>query len=140
VKTYRCCELSTSNSFNAVNTERMLDTPLFMRFARWCRDTAGWALPSTLLVLLPKCPACLAASVAAWTGLGLSLSTATHLRTALLALCMTALLYLAVRHLCQVRPRPVRAHDKKSVVSERHRRAAAARTAPTYQASHGYGQ
>ncbi len=41
-------------------------------------------LPSAILVLVPKCPACLAAHVTLWTGLGLSLSTATYLRWVLL--------------------------------------------------------
>jgi hypothetical protein len=56
--------------------------PTWMRIAR----NFAWVLPSAILVLVPKCPACLAAHVALWTGLGLSLSTATYLRWMLLFL------------------------------------------------------
>ena len=49
-------------------------------WVRGVREIFAWVLPSAILVLVPKCPACLAAHVTLWTGLGLSLSTATYLR------------------------------------------------------------
>jgi hypothetical protein len=63
------------------------------------REIFAWVLPSAILVLAPKCPVCLAAHVMLWTGLGLSLSTATYLRWALLLLCTAALLFLMVERL-----------------------------------------
>jgi hypothetical protein len=78
-----------------VAAENTVGGPHPARFARRCLDIAGWAFPGAMLALLPKCPACLAAYVAVWTGLGLSLSTATHLRTSLLVLCIASLLYVA---------------------------------------------
>jgi hypothetical protein len=50
-----------------------------------------------VLTLMPKCPVCVAAYVAAWTGLGISLTTATYLRIALLMVSVTALAYLAAK-------------------------------------------
>jgi hypothetical protein len=58
---------------------------------------------SAILVLVPKCPACLAAHVTLWTGLGLSLSNATYLRWLLLFLCVATLLCLTAQHLARIR-------------------------------------
>ena len=66
---------------------------------RRVREIFAWVCPSAMLVLVPKCPACLAAHVALWTGLGLSLSTATYLRWVLLFLGVASLLFLIGRKL-----------------------------------------
>jgi hypothetical protein len=63
-------------------------------WVRRVREVFVWVAPSAILALAPKCPACLAAYVMLWTGLGLSLSAATYLRWALLSLSVAALLYL----------------------------------------------
>ena len=74
-------------------------TPTWLRRIR---HIFTWVLPSALLMLAPKCPICLAAHVAFWTGLSLSLSTATYLRWALLFVCVTSLLFLNVKRLCRI--------------------------------------
>jgi hypothetical protein len=69
------------------------------KWVRRVREFISWLVPSTILVLLPKCPICLAAYVALLTGLSLSFTTATYLRWALLFLCIASLLLLTVRRL-----------------------------------------
>ena len=71
-------------------------------WTRRFRAVLAWAVPSVILVLVPKCPACLAAYVTLWTGLGLSLSTATYLRWVLLFLCVASLLFLIVERLDRI--------------------------------------
>lgn len=66
------------------------------------REILAWILPSIILVLVPKCPACLAAHVTLWTGLGLSFSTATYVRWALLFLCVGSLLFLILERLNRI--------------------------------------
>ncbi len=60
-------------------------------------EVAGWLIPGATLVLLPKCPVCVAMYVALFSGVGISLASASILRMSLLILCLVALLYMAVK-------------------------------------------
>lgn len=60
-------------------------------------EAAGWILPGVTLALLPKCPACVAAYIALATGLGISFSTAAYIRTSLVIVSASLLVFVAAR-------------------------------------------
>lgn len=78
-----------------INIHLLLLNPVVMRFK--------WLVPSVTLLLIPKCPLCLAAYVAIFTGIGLSVPVATYLRITLLVICISSLLFLAVSALLKNR-------------------------------------
>jgi len=86
VNTRHCCQTATRGRDNARRPA-----------SRWrsSGEIAGWIVPSATLALLPKCPACVAAYVALATGIGISVPTATHLRTMLVVLCVASLVLIA---------------------------------------------
>ena len=61
------------------------------RFA-WTKCT----LPTLVLALLPKCPACFAAYVALGTGISLSVAAASIFRTLLIGACVATLVWVFV--------------------------------------------
>ena len=85
----QCCQIRTRAGDNARRPVSRL---------RHGREIASWIIPGAILALLPKCPLCLAAYVAVWTGIGLSFSVATHLRAASVILCVGLILFLAARN------------------------------------------
>jgi len=91
VNTRHCCQSTTQESDKAPRPASC-----------WRRggEVAGWIIPSATLVLLPKCPICVAMYVALFSGVGISVASATHLRTALMVACVAALLGLALKRLC----------------------------------------
>jgi hypothetical protein len=60
-------------------------------------DLVGWIVPGAVLALIPKCPMCLAAYIALWTGIGLSISAAVYLRASLLVVAVALILFLVAR-------------------------------------------
>jgi hypothetical protein len=88
VNAHACCENARAGPRIAISGPRPL--------ARRCREVAGWMVPSAILALLPKCPACLAAYFVIGGGIGISVSTAMYVRMGLIILCAGSLGYLAV--------------------------------------------
>jgi hypothetical protein len=67
------------------------------RLLRRAWKTLQWLFPTALLILIPKCPICLAAYIALFTGIGISVSTAHWLQILMFVFCLTSLAYLATR-------------------------------------------
>ena len=57
-----------------------------------------WLFPASLLLLTPKCPMCVVAYVALFTGIGISATTARTIQILMPVLCVTALVGLAASH------------------------------------------
>jgi hypothetical protein len=65
-------------------------------FRRRVARIAGMVLPGILLAVMPKCPMCFVAYAAAFTGIGLSVTAAIYLRSALILLCVACLTAVAI--------------------------------------------
>ena len=62
-------------------------------------STVRWAVPSAVLVLLPKCPMCIAAYLALWTGVTVSTSVAGGVRVGLIGACLACIFWMCFRQL-----------------------------------------
>lgn len=77
-------------------------------------ESIAWIVPGTLLAVMPKCPICLAAYLALFTGMGIPLSAAGYLRTSLIAVCCISLVYLAIRRLPKLAARLVSSTESRT--------------------------
>ena len=92
MKLRRCCVGGTG--------ERTASSP---SASPWLRGrTVGKMLVSGVaFMLVPKCPACLAAYIALVSGIGISMTAAVYLRSSMLLLSASAILFLALQALCR---------------------------------------
>ena len=90
-----CCEGVPTCSSRTAEARVAIGDLRAPTLMRRCLDVARWIVPSGILALLPKCPACLAAYFAIGTGIGISMSTAIYLRMGLVLLCAASLSYFA---------------------------------------------
>jgi hypothetical protein len=67
--------------------------------ARRSGEAAGWIVPGVILALVPKCPMCVAAYVALATGVSITMSAASMVRTSMIVVSFAALMYFAGRRL-----------------------------------------
>lgn len=72
---------------------------------RVVHEVFTWALPTAALALVPKCPACVAAYAALFTGLSLSLTAAVYARWAIIALSVALLVYLIMSRVRRLQAR-----------------------------------
>lgn len=88
------CNYATHDA-NGISTEQKNCSVV----GRTVKAFAQWLIPGVTLMLIPKCPVCLAGYIALFTGVSLSLTTAAWLRGLLILLCLTTLVLLLVRKL-----------------------------------------
>ncbi|MFC5860779.1 hypothetical protein ACFPT7_00575 [Acidicapsa dinghuensis] len=72
------------------------DTKLKPPRGLW-RSAGSCVSSGVLLVLLPKCPMCIAAYLAVWAGASVAMPVAAHLRMAAEIVFAASLLFVAVR-------------------------------------------
>ena len=61
-------------------------------------DSIKLGLTALAFAAIPKCPVCLAGYIALGTGIGLSITTATYLRTGLIIACIVSFAYFIIKH------------------------------------------
>ena len=65
--------------------------------------TAGWLFPAAILAVLPMC---IVVYFAMFTGFGLSVATAAHIRAAMVVLCASLLTLFTAKRILAFRSRP----------------------------------
>ena len=56
-----------------------------------------WLFPTALLVLMPKCPLCVVAYVAMFTGIGITVATARWIQILMVVICVSSLAWLTFK-------------------------------------------
>ena len=70
-------------------------------YRRWL-SLIGWFVPTAILALIPKCPACVAGYAVIGTSVGFSLSAFAQLRLAIIVMCLVSLLYVGTKSVLYV--------------------------------------
>jgi hypothetical protein len=93
MKALTCCQTAASAERNVRN--QAADGKTHPSSAKQRRFAlAKFSLPTLILALLPKCPACFAAYIALGTGISVSVAAASFLRSTLVAVCVAALVWM----------------------------------------------
>ena len=115
MKAQTCCSMAASSSRHEAADGKAHPPRVGQRRFAW----AKCSLPTLILALLPKCPACLAAYVALGTGISLSMAAASALRTLLIVACVATLAWLFVSLLRPAwRERILGAFSKEAVAAD----------------------
>jgi hypothetical protein len=83
MKNGSCCQKDSS------------DSVVGRSWVRAAGRLVSWIMPSVVLAAMPKCPICLAAYVAIFTGFGISLAAAKFAWWSVAIGCLAVLIYLA---------------------------------------------
>lgn len=95
LRVFRMAELGHDAGLRRAQSSRLAESgaPSYRRLLNF----VGWMVPTAILALIPKCPACVAGYAIIGTSVGFSLSGFAQLRLALTVLCLLSLSYVGTR-------------------------------------------
>jgi len=100
VNAHSCCQVESNGPVRQITWTRIVGgDPRPKSVVRRCLDFVGFLVPGSLLLVLPKCPLCLAAYLAAATGVGISLTGARLVQILLAVVSIASLSYVSTKHL-----------------------------------------